>query len=475
MKNKMKKGVILVNVIIFAAITVTITIGLANWGIAVLKNTRNSAMKEQAFQIAEAGVEYYRWHLAHAQTDYSDGNGSGNGPFVHDLKDAVGNTIGQFTLTITPPPIGSTIVKVKSKGTVFADPTISRTILGTLAIPSLAKFAVVANDNMRFGEGTEVYGPIQSNGGIRFDGIAHNLVSSAKSTYDDPDDSTSQLKYGVYTTDSPVDPNPPTALPNRPDIFMAGRLFPVPVFDFAGLTVDLSQIKANAQSGGQYYSASGKQGYHIILKTNDTYDLYKVKTLQSPSSSCSNDDNGQDNWGLWSISNEQFVDNYNLPANGLIFLEDNVWVDGQINGARLTIAAGKFPDNTTTRKSITVNRDLKYTSFNGTDVIALIAQGDINVGYDSYDDLRIDGALVAQNGRVGRFYYSNHCGSKYIRDSITLNGMIATNKRYGFAYTNGTGYDIRNIIYDNNLLYGPPPSFPLTSDQYQTISWQEIM
>ncbi|MDQ5893346.1 MAG: hypothetical protein QG640_358, partial [Patescibacteria group bacterium] len=33
---------------------------------------------------------------------------------------------------------------------------------------------------------------------------------------------------------------------------------------------------------------------------------------------------------------------------------------------------------------------------------------------------------------------------------------------------------IRNIIYDGNLLYAPPPSFPLTSDQYTTLSWEEI-
>ncbi len=52
--------------------------------------------------------------------------------------------------------------------------------------------------------------------------------------------------------------------------------------------------------------------------------------------------------------------------------------------------------------------------------------------------------------------------------------MIASNKRYGFSYTDGTGYDIRNIIYDANMLYAPPPSFPLTTDQYSIISWEEV-
>jgi hypothetical protein len=96
----------------------------------------------------------------------------------------------------------------------------------------------------------------------------------------------------------------------------------------------------------------------------------------------------------------------------------------------------------------------------------------------SADTLRIDGALVAENGRAGRFYYSSSCkvtGTNYSsRTSLTLNGMIATNQRYGFAYTDNTGYTTRNLTYDANLLYSPPPDFPLASSQYQMISWKEV-
>lgn len=473
-----RQGIVLVNVIIFAAIAITVTIALVNWGAVVLKTTRVMVSKEQAFQNAEAGIDYYRWHLAHVTTDYSDGTGSGNGPFVHDIKDADGDIIGQFSLTITPPPVGSTVVKVESKGSVYStttSSTISRTILATMAIPSLAKFAVVANNNMRFGEGTEIFGPVQANGGIRFDGVAHNLVSSAMSTYTDTDsDRCTSNSWGVHTCFGTDDPVPNTPVNNRPDVFMAGRQFPVPAFDFTGLTVNLSQMKTAAQNNGRYFAASGYQGYHIVLKTNDSFDLYTVRSLQSASGNCATYNNGQANWGKWSINNEHFEANYSFPSNGIVFLEDNVWIDGQISTARLTVVVGKFPDNVTTRKSITINSNLKYTNYDGTDVIALVAQGDVNVGYDSANDLRIDAALVAQNGRVGRYYYSSYCGASNVRNSITLNGMIATNMRYGFAYTNNTGYALRNIIYDNNLLYSPPPSFPLTSDQYQTISWQEV-
>lgn len=468
------RGIILINALIFAAIAVTVTIGLVNWGATILKTTRTLSEREQAFQIAEAGIDYYRWHLAHASTDYTDGTGIA-GPYIHDATDADGNVLGQFELTITPPPIGSTIVKVKSKGVLASDPSVNRTIQATLAIPSLAKFAVVANNDMRFGPGTEIFGPIHSNGGIRFEGISHNIVTSSQVTYDDPDDGVSVQKFGVYTTVNPIDPNPPAPVPSRPDVFIAGRQFPVQSFDFAGLTFDLAQMKADAQANGRYIDASGAQGYRILLKTNDTFDLYRVNSLRSAPNGCSSSQTG---WGTWSINNDTFVANYPFPTNGIVFVEDNIWVEGIIDDARLTIVAGRFPDNASTRRSITVNNNLKYTNYDGSDVLALIAQDNINVGMWSQDNLRIDAALVAQNGRIGRFYYSPNCKSGgvnyYDRDTITLYGMIATNQRYGFAYTNGTGYTNRNIIYDTNLLYGPPPSFPLTSSQYQTISWQEV-
>ncbi len=470
----MEGGIILVNVLIFMGIAILVTSALVNWGATVLKSTRTLTSSEQAFQVAEAGVEYYRWHLAHAAQDYKDGTTTPQ-PYIHTVKDASGDIVGQYALTITPPPVGSTIVKVKSKGTVTADSTVSRTIQATLAIPSLAKFAVVANNDMRFGEGTEVFGPIHSNGGIRFDGVAHNLVTSSQTTYDYPDDGVGTQKFGVYTTVGTDDPNPPAAVPNRPDVFIAGRQFPIQSFDFTGLTLDLSQMKATAQQAtGKYIAPSGSQGYRIVLKTTGKYDLYKVTSLRNPPNNC-DPAAGQTNWGLWSINNQTIVSsNNNFPANGVIFVEDHLWVEGQINGARLTIAAGKFPDNVTTRKSITVNNDLLYTNYDGTDVIALVAQGDLNVGLISDTDLRIDAALIAQNGRVGRFYYGSSCGNEYQRNTVTLYGMIASNLRYGFAYTDGTGYDTRNIIYDGNLLYGPPPSFPLTSSNYQTISWEEV-
>lgn len=482
MSIKLKnKGLVLVNVLVFGVIAIIVTTALVNWGATMLKNTKQLSAREQAFQIAEAGIDYYRWHLAHSPNDYKDGVATTtNGPFIHEFKDKTGNTIGHFALTITPPPTGSTMVKILSEGTVLEYPDISRKIQTTLAIPSFAKYAVVANDIMRFGVGTEVYGPIHSNSGIRFDGLAHNVVTSAKDKYIDPDNGNT-YRFGVYTTVNPTDPNPPSAVPSRPDVFIAGRQFPVPAVDFSGITADLSLMKTKAQETGKYFSASGALGYRILFKSNGTFDLYRVNSLKSAPNGCSNTAN-QKSWGIWSINtsggSETFLQNHPIPDNGIIFLEDHVWVSGNVDNERVTIAVGRFPYGLGTSRDIIVNNDLTYTNYDGTDAIALIAQGNITTGLFSEDDLRIDAALIAQNGRIGRFYYGTSCKANginwYDRDEITLYGMLASSLRYGYSYTDGTGYNLRNIIYDGNLLYAPPPSFPLTSDQYTTLSWEEV-
>jgi hypothetical protein len=221
-----------------------------------------------------------------------------------------------------------------------------------------------------------------------------------------------------------------------------------------------------------------------------TYSLYKVKTLVSLPNNCTNSLD-QTNWGTWSIStsnNSQTLVNSgnHLPSKGVIFVADNVWVDGTVGGgARITIAAAKLPQPATP-PDIIVNTNLKYTNYDGTDVIGLIAQGNVTIGLMSDDIFEIDGALVAQNGRVGRYYYNTNCGNTYTQTKVTIYGMIATFVRYGFTYTGssyvcsgtigsiGSGYCTRDITYDPNLLYGPPPTFPLSSSSYVPLSWQEV-
>src|SRR3989344_3181576 len=319
-----EKGQLSLQMLIYGAIAIILLSGFLIWADVNVKSVLRYSDQALAFGIAEAGIEYYRWHLAHAPTDYQDGTTS-TGPYTHDYYDKNGNLLGQFILDITPPPIGSTIVTIKSTGHVVSDSSIEKNIRVRMGIPSFAKYAALVNENVRFGEGTEVFGEIHSNNGVRFDGIAHNLVTSALNNYDDPDHAGAN-EYAFHTHRNPPPGSgtndsfrpleaPPNPLQNRSDVFLVGRQISVPAVNFTGITQNLSDIKAAASSSGFYWPSSTyygtpSYGYDVFLKTNDTFDLYRVTALKTPpSSNCTNSQN-QDGWGTWSIQSEILMGNY---------------------------------------------------------------------------------------------------------------------------------------------------------------------
>lgn len=478
-----KKGSALAYALIIMAVVLIILTSMLGYITSQLKFSANRVQKEEAFQIAEAGIYFYRWYLAHQtagktarEVDDFWQNGSPLGvdsPYEKTFSDPEGGVVGSYLIETERPTSGSTIVIVKSTGWTNKEPNLKRTVQVRFRRPSWSEYAVLANDFMRFGEGTEVFGKIHSNKGIRFDGLAHNIVSSLMTTFDDPDHSGGN-EFGVHThvnippatgvndyyrpLEAPTNP-----VMTRSDVFAIGREFPVSEVSFTGVSSDLAFMRTESQSGHGIYFDDSSYGRHIILKTDGTMDVRTVLNYDTSSNS---------------ITSESATTSYAIPNAGIIFVENNVWLEGAIDNKRVTIVG----DNV----YIGMNNIL-YTNFDGTDIIGIIAQKDIEVVRDSQDFLTIDAALLAQSGRVGREKYGTWCVSWHKvwwlwicdgwttdhRNTITINGSIATNLRYGFAYTNGTGYTNRILNFDNNLLYYPPPYFP-TGSQYAIDLWEEV-
>lgn len=436
--------------------------------------------KEKSLQIAEAGVYFYRWYLAHQvsgrtaqQIENFWNNEDPYGvdePYEAEFFDPEGGAIGKYKIEVDPPETGSTIIYVTSTGWTYKNPDVKRTVKVRFRRPSWSEHAVLANDFIRFGGGTSVYGKIHSNFGIRFDGVAHNIISSAVYQWDDPDHSGGN-EFGVHTHVTPTDPLPPSAIPQRADVFEAGRQFPLPAIDFNGVLSDLNYMKDQANNGhGDYYNETGG-GRRIILKTDGTYDICTVNSYYSSSKRISNYKRNSGG-GTCSSCSGNCLTNHTIPNNGIIFVENNVWIEGTINNKKVTIVAANLKGGTPADVYMGLN-NLLYTNFDGKDIIGLVGQNNISVVYDSQNYLTIDAALLAQSGRVGRDYYSGN-----YKNTITINGSIATNKRYGFAWVCGggthcSGYQTRNLNFDNNLLYYPPPYFP-TGTEYSLDLWNEL-
>jgi len=463
-----QKGGGLVYALVIMAVVQVILVSIVQYVASNVQYSLTIRSREQAIQIAEAGIDFYRWYLAHnvegktasqIQAFWDGGTAYGVGTaYEADYTDPSGATTGRYRIEVTSPENGSTVAIVKSTGWTYKHPAVQRVVQVRLRRPSWSESAVLANDFMRFGAGTEVYGKIHSNAGIRFDGIAHNLITSSVATYNDPDH-TGGNEFGVHTHDTPVDPLPPAAVPARTDVFEAGREFPATTLDFNGVLGDLSYMKSEAQSGqGVYFTGSGanNRGTQIELRTDGTFRARQVRTFNNAYSVTAYN-------GAWA--------NYTIPDDGVIFVEDNVWVSGTINDRRVTIVAADLLGGPA--PSVYILNDIRYTNNDGRDIIGIIAQNNIEIAWASENDLRIDAALLAQQGRVGREHYTSKGYSPDSKTVITIYGAIATNLRYGFAWTDGTGYTTRNLYYDNNLLYYPPPYFP-TGTQYELDLWEEL-
>lgn len=454
-------------IFIFSLVMVS-ALGFATAQMRVLRSTID---KEQAFQIAEAGANYYQWHLAHFVSDYADGTGVSCtvcGPYVKDYIDKdTGQKIGEYSLTITAPSVGSTIVTIQSTGYTLANPKVKRVITARYGVPSLAKYAFLTNSDVWIGSGENVSGEFHTNGGVRFDGTGNAPIYSSKTTY------TCGATFGC--SPSLTKPGIWGSAPTSTQSFWK---FPIPNVDFSSMTSDLATMKSSAQTSGIYLPPSNAQGYSLVFNANGTISIYKVTSLRSHQSGTDVDGNTHNEDLDYNArtqvdgdSTVSGVQNFSMPSNGVIFIEDRTWVEGTVNG-RVMVTAAKLPYNASTAPSIIIPNNVLYTAKDGNHTLGLLAQKDLLISYYAPNNLEIDAALIAQNGSAQRFFFSGD-----IKGSITIYGSIASFGIWTWSWVNGSGtvtsgYQNTSAVYDSNLLYAPPPSFPLTTNGYQQMSWK---
>ncbi|KKP59873.1 MAG: hypothetical protein UR52_C0002G0101 [Candidatus Gottesmanbacteria bacterium GW2011_GWA1_34_13] len=453
-----KNGSISILVLVFGLVFAFTIGGLALAAATLYTSSQRTESFEKALTIAQAGAEYYRWHLAHSPNDFQDGT-LNPGPYIHQINDPYGNTQGTFSLTITPPATGSSIVTVASQGWENSHPEIKRIVKTKYGIPSLAKYSFLHNANVWFGGGITVHGKVMSNGGIRMDGINDSLVQSSKSTYtcgSETGCSPSQIKPGVWGNGGPSN------LWN----------FPVPPADFNSLIVDFSDLKIQAQQTGIYLGPSGGYGYHLIFNSDGTITIRRI--TQALNRKGWSVENGCENL-YQQINTEINVGTYPLDAKPIVFAEDHLWVDGVVNGV-ITVVAAKFPTDIN-NMNIWINNNLTYIAKDGHSRLGLFAQNNIYFGLGVPNNFEVNGALLAQKGRIIRHNYRYSFCSSYsnaVRNNFTFYGSLISNQKSYWNFGTGptSGFITRDFTYDPSQYYDPPPFFP-TQGEYEFISWEE--
>ncbi len=474
-KNK-NKGAALVMILVFSGVFLVI-IG-AVMGLSIQQNrlNRQKVAKELAFQIAEAGLNYYKWHLAHYPEDLQDGTGQ-PGPYEHEYYDPQGGALGKFSLEISgQEQCGSTTsIIVTSTAWTYDYPQTKRILRAKYARPSIAEFAYIIDDNVWAGADREIKGKYHANGGIRMDGETDSLVTSAKDEWNCTPSFGCAYPYEVKPGIFGDSESQEQGLWQFPPEFL------IETIDFLGISMNLNQMKDLAQASGRYFPPAtdfgypSGQGYHVIFKNNGTFDLYVITRLNAVQ--------GYDleqgwHWDYHVINRETFVNNYTLPSNcGLIFIEDDLWVEGEVKGKTTIVSADLINPNVDT--SVILDGNMTYTVKDGSDGLAVVAEYDILIPLYSPDKMELDGIFLAQKGHFGRNHYSSSYWPWYDREQLEMYGSVISKGRVGtqWTYSGGgfaSGYRKRENTYDRKLMTDPPPLLPASDDEYRFVEWEEV-
>ena len=240
------------------------------------------------------------------------------------------------------------------------------------------------------------------------------------------------------------------------------------------------------------------KGYHIKFNGDGTFDIWTVTEVTGIWPAYDIEDEWITSYEKINLATEILLaQNVDLPdCCGLIYVEDNLWIEGTTKG-KVTVAAADLRDPVTgppppiKEPSIYIVADLDYTTFDGSDSLAMIAQKNIlmtfdcDIGSSDPDEIVLRGVFVAQNGWVGRrgYWKTVNPESSRIRDRLVTYGTIVSFIRGEVNYLSGgsifSGFEEAgeanwDCYFDEKLSRDPPPLLPYISEELKLISWEEI-
>ncbi|MDB5189661.1 MAG: hypothetical protein JWL82_618 [Parcubacteria group bacterium] len=453
--------------LVFGTVFLTVLAALSSFVLTENKLQTSQTEKSKALTIAEAGIEYYRWFLAHYPNDMQNGTGV-PGPYSITYNDPEGTQAGTISLAVTGNSACGmlTSVDLRSTGTP-AGSNSSATIYARYARPTVGQYSYIINDSVWAGADRVINGPYHSNGGVRMDGTANSPVTSSLATW------SCTSSYGCS----------PTATKNG--VFGTGPnqtlwSYPSPQVDFSAISANFTSLKTTATATGLFFATNGttnaSRGYHLIFNGNGTVTVKKVNSTTNIQSLPIDNTSSTDTTDYTVISSETLLGTYTIPATcGLIYVEDDVWVEGTINTKVTLVAADVLHAGVTPNANLRNN--LKYSAYDGTTGLTLIAENNILITADSPNAMTLNGIFIAQGGAFGRNLYD--CPSSYEpRGTLTILGTTVSNKRTGTKWINGcnsgdAGYQTRIDSYDRRIATDPPPFTPYTSTDYRFIDWRQ--
>lgn len=466
--------------LVFGTVFLTVLGALSGYVLTENHSQSSTTGRSKALAMAEAGLEYYRWHLAHFPTDLQNGTGAA-GPYTIPYNDPEGGPAGTITLGITGHQSCGQItsIDINSTGTPNDGSNASRTLYARYAQPTVAQYSYVLNSSDWASSERVINGPYHTNGGVQLDGAANSSVSSSLLTWSCTSSfgcSPTATKPGVFGTGT------------HPELWS----YPTPQVDFGAIAADFTSLKTLAQAGGGALylprissGASGVnagKGYHLIFNSNGTVTVNKVTNeTNTPSIPISNPGltTLQPDYSL--IASETFSNTYTLSGNcGLIFVEDNAWIEGVVPSQVTVVAANVTTPGIT--PNVYLPNSITYSSLSGTSGLTVISANDLLITPNAPFNMTLTGVFIAQGGAFGRNLYTCSIAPYDRRGALSIHGTTVSNKRsdtlwtysgYGCSGARTSGFASRIDAFDRALSTNPPPFTPTISSVFQFVDWRE--
>lgn len=490
MRNTDSRGVTVMLVLVFMGIFLFLLGTILSYTLTQGRYGRALYAREQALNVAEAGLEYYRWFLAHNPSILVNGTGLVS-PHTHEVEDPESGRIGEAEITATANLACGAVqwVDLTSVGTADSAPQFARTLAARYMRPSVAEYSALLNANVWAGSDRVISGPYYSNGGIRMDGQHNSTVQSSQASWLCDGSfgcSPTQSQNGVFGTGSS-----PALWAWAPDVSS---------FNFAGIGTNFSTMRTYAntqgillegdrvrvggvQQGGTHPSVGGsdQRGYRIIFNSNDTITVYRVTGTSAAESQ------HIDNMGTWvndyhTITGETLKGTYAISAGcPIIYSDAKLWIEGVVGGKVTVVAA----DSGSFNADVILQNNITYSSGTGSSGLTTIAERSVLVPLVVPENLTVRGIFVAQSGYFGRNYYTTSgdhdvpsAYNSYVQqNTMTTIGTVVSNGRIGTRWTSGgvfvSGFSSRVDTYDRLLAFSPPAFTPAASPDYRIVLWRE--
>lgn len=489
-----QRGLTVMLVLAFMGVMLVVLGTITSYTLQQTKYGRALQAREQAVNIAEAGLEYYRWFLARNPSILTNGGAGLVSPYTHTVNDPQGGTIGSATVTATAALQCGQVqwIDISSRGVANADTRFPRTVSARYMKRSVAEYSYIVNGSVHAGSDRNIKGPYFSNGGIRMDGTNNSDVLSATTTWN-------------CTSGYGCDPSQSSA----PGVVGSGSGYAlwrwgstVPAISFTAMATNFETLRGYAQSygiylsgtatyvgnvqqGGTYSSVSGDdtKGYHLVFNSNGTVTVYRVTaTTGVPSYTA------VDSWytDYGTIASQTLLGTYAVPSNcSLIYSKAKTWVEGIVSGKITVLAA----DSGSFAPDVVLTGNITYNTNDGSSGLTAIAERSTKIPLVAPDYMEIHGIFVSQSGQHVRPFFSNdptYCysscvGSGYaqyaFRSQLTTHGTVVSLERTGTAWADGqtviSGFLQRYDYYDQLLAFAPPPFTPTATSTYGMRLWLE--